>query len=142
MKKRRMAIMLLTSGVLLTACGADEPKNTAGLDRSVAEETIEGGAGAYTSITQQEAKEIMESSDCIILDVRTTEEYEEGHIPDAICIPNETISGDQGQIISEQPDKEQTILVYCRSGRPPSKVLENILFIPYNGIRHAVPLIC
>ena len=133
--KRRMAIMLLTSGVLLTACGADESKNTSGLDRSIAEETLEGGAGAYTSITQQEAKEIMESSDCIILDVRTAEEYEEGHIPDAICIPNETISGDQGQIISELPDKEQTILVYCRSGRRSKEASEKLAAMGYTDIR-------
>ena len=51
----------------------------------------------------------------IILDVRTQAEYEEKHIPGAICIPNETIGSDD---IQELPDKDQLILVYCRSCRP------------------------
>ena len=54
-----------------------------------------------------------ENEDYIILDVRTVEEYNNGHIPNAICIPNETISED---VINRLPKKEQLILIYCRSG--------------------------
>lgn len=65
-------------------------------------------------ISMNEAMEMMETEEgYIILDVRTMEEYKEGHIPGAICVPNETIGEHE---IEELPDKEQMILVYCRSG--------------------------
>lgn len=68
----------------------------------------------YMQISMDEAMEMMETEeDYIILDVRTMEEYKEGHIPGAICVPNETIGENE---IEELPDKEQIILVYCRSG--------------------------
>ena len=69
---------------------------------------------SYQQISMDEAIAIMESeSDYIILDVRTTEEFADKHIPDAINIPNETIGTED---IPELPDKDQLILVYCRSG--------------------------
>ncbi len=70
---------------------------------------------SYRQITQEEAKAIMaESSDYILLDVRTQEEFDEGHIPGAVCVPNETIGAAE---IPELPDRNQTILVYCSSGK-------------------------
>ena len=70
--------------------------------------------GSYMQISMNEAVEMMETEkDYIILDVRTIEEYEEGHIPGAICVPNETIGEN---VIEELPDKGQVIFVYCRSG--------------------------
>lgn len=67
----------------------------------------------YEMISQDEAKKIMDSEkDIIILDVRTPEEYSLGHIGNAINVPNEIIKGE----VSELPDKNQKILVYCRSG--------------------------
>lgn len=70
--------------------------------------------GSYMQISMNEAVEMMETEkDYIILDVRTIEEYEEGHIPGAICVPNETIGEN---VIEELPDKGQIIFVYCRSG--------------------------
>lgn len=70
--------------------------------------------GSYLQISMNEAVEMMETEkDYIILDVRTIEEYEEGHIPGAICVPNEIIGENA---IGELPDKGQVILVYCRSG--------------------------
>lgn len=66
-------------------------------------------------ITSEEAKEIMDSqTDYIILDVRTAEEFAEGHIENAILIPDYEIA-DRAE--TELPDKNQLILVYCRSGR-------------------------
>lgn len=66
-------------------------------------------------ISMEEAMHMMETEkDYVILDVRTKDEYKEGHIPGAICVPNEMIGEDA---IAELPDKEQIILVYCRSGR-------------------------
>ena len=69
----------------------------------------------YTSITVEEAKKIMEEKDdIIILDVRTKEEYEDGHIKDALLLPVDDIEMNAETILQ---DKEKTILVYCRSGR-------------------------
>ena len=69
---------------------------------------------SYRQITADEAARMMqEETDFVLLDVRTQEEYASGHIPGAICIPNETIGSEE---IPELPDKDQLILVYCRSG--------------------------
>ena len=66
---------------------------------------------------------MQEQSDYIILDVRTEEEYEEKHIPGAICIPNETIGSEE---IPELADKDQLIMVYCRSGNRSKQAAESV----------------
>ncbi len=68
----------------------------------------------YTQISMDEAAQLMQQeTDFVLLDVRTPEEYAGGHIPGAINVPNETIGSDP---IDALPNKEQKILVYCRSG--------------------------
>ena len=70
---------------------------------------------AYTKITQEEAKYLMDTrDDILIVDVRNPEEFAEGHIPHAINIPNPSITN---RDIPELPDKNQELLVYCRSGQ-------------------------
>ena len=87
---------------------------------------------SYQQISMDEAIAIMESeSDYIILDVRTTEEFADKHIPDAINIPNETIgTGD----IPELPDKDQLILVYCRSGNRSKQASDKLVGLGYTNI--------
>lgn len=69
----------------------------------------------YKRISQSEAKEMMDKlENVLILDVRTPEEFAEGHIKNAVLLPNENITNQRPQ---QLPDLEQTILVYCRSGR-------------------------
>ena len=77
---------------------------------------------SYHKISAQEAKEMMDTQDVVIVDVRTQEEYNEGYIENAILIPNESISGAP----SELPDKDAVILIYCRSGNR-SKSASNLL---------------
>lgn len=89
------------------------------------------GAGEYEQISQETAAELMKQSGVIILDVRTDEEYAEGHIPGAICIPNETISD---EMPAQLPDLEQTILVYCRSGRRSKEAAQKLADIGYKNI--------
>ena len=72
-----------------------------------------------------------EESGYLILDVRTAEEFSEKHIPGAVNIPNETI-GDQD--IPELPDKEQLILVYCRSGNRSKQASEKLVKLGYTNI--------
>ena len=86
----------------------------------------------YRQIGMDEAVAMMaEKSDYIILDVRTTEEFADKHIPDAINIPNETIGTAE---ISELPDKAQLILVYCRSGNRSKQASEKLAALGYTNI--------
>ena len=86
----------------------------------------------YTQISMQEAVSMMqEESGYIILDVRTPEEFAERHIPDAINIPNEVIGKED---IAELPDKEQMILVYCRSGNRSKQASEKLAALGYTNV--------
>ena len=87
---------------------------------------------SYQQISMDEAIAIMESeSDYIILDVRTTEEFDDKHIPDAINIPNETIGTED---IPELPYKDQLILVYCRSGNRSKQASDKLVGLGYTNI--------
>lgn len=115
MKKR---ILLLLAVLLLTACGQD---------KEIKQEA------AYMNITAAQAKEIMDSQEnYIILDVRTQEEYEQMHIPGAILIPNTEIEARAEEILT---DKDQLILVYCRSGRRSKLAAEILVELGYTNIR-------
>ncbi len=70
--------------------------------------------GAYQQITQEEAKEMMDTQEVIILDVREQDEYDSDHIPGAVLLPVGTI--DENTAADVIPEKDSTVLVYCRSG--------------------------
>ena len=89
-------ISLLLSLLLLAGCG----RNTAD--------------GAYQQITQEDAKEMMDTQEVIILDVREQAEYDSGHIPGAVLLPVGTI--DETTAAEVIPEKDSKVLVYCRSG--------------------------
>lgn len=102
--------------VALTACSEHAKEDTTG----------------YTQISTEEAKSLMESEEnYIILDVRTKEEYEEKHIPGAVLVPNETIGEDE---IPQLPDKDQMILVYCRSGNRSKQAAEKLVALGYTNV--------
>ena len=87
----------------------------------------------YLNISAQEAKKIMDSeTGYVILDVRTEEEFAEGHIPGAILIPDYEIEAKAEQILT---DKNQLILVYCRSGRRSKIASEALVSLGYTNIR-------
>ena len=111
-------IFLLLAVMLLTACGQD----------------IENDQGAvYVNITAEEAKQIMDSEEgYIILDARTQEEYDQGHIPGAIVISHEEIAEKAEEVLT---DKEQLILVYCRSGRRSKIAAEALVELGYTNIK-------
>ena len=67
----------------------------------------------YKKISQEAAKKIMDTRPCLVLDVRTEDEFVLGHIENSVCIPVD----DLDMRLDELPDKEQTILVCCRSGK-------------------------
>ena len=86
----------------------------------------------YRQVNMDEAITMMEEgSGYIILDVRTPEEFAEKHIPGAINVANETIGTDE---IPELPDKDQLILVYCRSGNRSKQASEKLAALGYTNI--------
>ena len=87
---------------------------------------------SYTQISMEEAVAMMATEEnYIILDVRTTEEFAEKHIPNAINIPNEIIGSEE---LAELPDKNQLILVYCRSGNRSKQASEKLVALGYTKI--------
>ena len=107
-------IPFLMALLLLAGCGAQSEEST------------------YRQVNAEEAATMMEEeSGYIILDVRTAHEYSEKHIPGAINIPNETIGTED---IPELPDKEQLILVYCRSGNRSKQASEKLVKLGYTNI--------
>ena len=126
---RRMIIIGMTLTVALClaiiGCGRQSKANNSEIDNKDEE-------NSYKSISMSEAEDMMKNEkDYIILDVRTAEEYKEGHIPNAINVANETIGEDE---IAELPDKEQLIMVYCRSGRRSKQAASKLVKLGYSNI--------
>ena len=85
----------------------------------------------YEQISPQEAKKRMDNEeDVIILDVRTQEEYDSGHIKNAVCLPNEDILSEPDIL----PDKGQQILVYCRSGNRSKQAAQKLADMGYENV--------
>ena len=93
---KRIVPLLFSLLLMLTGCGGG------------------AGDGSYQQITQEEAKEMMDTQEVIILDVREQDEYDSGHIPGAVLLPVGSIDEDTAAEVI--PEKDSTVLVYCRSG--------------------------
>ena len=87
---------------------------------------------SYRHISQDEAQKMMADQDSyIIVDVRRQDEYDEGHIPGAVLIPNESIGSTHPEAL---PDLNQTILVYCRSGNRSKQAAEKLANMGYTNV--------
>ena len=87
----------------------------------------------YEQISKEEAKQLIaDEVGYVIVDARTLEEYAGGHIPGAICIPNETIGTEAPEVL---PDKEQLILVYCRSGNRSKQASQKLAKLGYTNVK-------
>ncbi len=92
-----------------------------------------GGANSYEQITPEQAKTMMDTEkDFYLIDARTAEEFAEGHIADAILIPEYEIA-DRAE--KELPDKDALILVYCRSGRRSKIASEELVKFGYTNVK-------
>ena len=112
---KRTICMLLLLTLVLSGCAARR-----------------SGEQSYRQITMQEAVDMMEREEnYIILDVRTEQEYQSGHIPGAILLPNESIGAEQP---SQLPDRDQLILVYCRSGNRSKQASDKLARLGYTNI--------
>lgn len=111
-------ILVLLAALLLAGCG---------------KQTVKTQEAALMNITAEEAKKLMDSeSGYVILDVRTEQEYAQGHIPGAILIPDYEISEKAESVLT---DKDQLILVYCRSGRRSKNAAAQLEEMGYTRIR-------
>ena len=114
--KRILPLFLLL--LLLTGCGGTASNASSEND--------------YQQISQEEAKEMMDTQDVIILDVREQDEYDSGHIPGAVLLPVGTI--DEETAAEVIPEKDSTVLVYCRSGNRSKTASSALAELGYTNI--------
>ena len=133
MKHFRLFSLLLAS-VLLISFGGCKAKEEAPLSTEAhTTNTTEMINMTFEQISQDEAKRIMDTeSDYIIIDARTQEEFDEGHIENAILIPEYEIQEKAPELI---PDKNALILVYCRSGRRSKIASEALVQLGYTNVK-------
>ena len=120
----------------LVGCTSDtinSPKSSTNNDlNSASETTPTSSAAIITKITAEQAKEMIDSStELIVLDVRTQEEYDETHIEGAILIPDYEIDTQAEELIT---DKNATLLVYCRSGRRSALASQTLYELGYTSV--------
>ena len=107
---------ILLSALIFTGCAGTSNNQT----------------NTYRQISMDEAVTMMaQETGYIILDVRRADEFAAGHIPGAINVPNETIGTAE---IPELPNKDQLIMVYCRSGRRSKEAAEKLVKLGYTNI--------
>lgn len=106
--------LLISLLLFLTGCGGNSANSS------------------YQQITQEEAKEMMASQEVIILDVREQDEYDSGHIPGAVLLPVGTI--DETTAAEVIPEKDSTVLVYCRSGNRSKTASSTLAELGYTNI--------
>ena len=137
MKKQTILISaLLVLTLTLSACGKTAPMSDAANKEplngttSMQSDKKEDMMAEYKKITAEEAQKMM-SDDAVILDVRTTQEFEEAHIPNAILLSNTDIADKAEMVLT---DKEQTILVYCRSGNRSASAARELIAMGYKNV--------
>ncbi|MGM9974252.1 MAG: rhodanese-like domain-containing protein [Clostridiaceae bacterium] len=119
---KKLSILLATALIIITMASACSKEKGIGASSDK----------SFMTISSEEAKRIMENEEnYIILDVRTEEEYKKGHIPEAINIPNEEISIETTNNLT---DKDQLILVYCRSGNRSKEASKKLVELGYTNV--------
>ena len=111
---KRMLALISAMLLVLTGCGGTTMKNT------------------YQQITQEEAKNMMDTQEVIVLDVREQDEFDTGHIPGAVLLPVGTITKDSAAAVI--PELDSIVLVYCRSGNRSKTASEALANLGYTNI--------
>lgn len=113
---KRLLPLFFSFLLLLTGCGAGSASDEKG----------------YQQISQEEAKEMMDNQEVLILDVREQDEYDSGHIPGAVLLPVGSITEESAAEVI--PEKDATVLVYCRSGNRSKTAAKTLAELGYTGI--------
>ena len=108
--KKRILPLVCSALLMFTGCGAD----------------------GYQKISQDKAKEMMDTQEVLVLDVREQSEYAGGHIPGAVLLPVGTIDEDTAAAVI--PEKDAAVLVYCRSGSRSKRAAKALAGLGYTGI--------
>ncbi|MBQ7859632.1 MAG: rhodanese-like domain-containing protein [Faecalibacterium sp.] len=111
----RILSLLLATLAVLTGCGGSSMQQN-----------------SYQQISQQTAKQMMDEEQVLILDVREQEEYDSGHIPGAVLLPVGSIDGESAAAVI--PQKDTTVLVYCRSGNRSKQASAALAELGYTAI--------
>lgn len=111
---KRIFFLILAMLLVLTGCGGTTVENT------------------YQQIKQEEAKNMMDMQEVIILDVREQDEFDAGHIPGAVLLPVGTITKDTAAAVI--PELDSVVLVYCRSGNRSKTASEAIAALGYTKV--------
>ena len=111
---KRIFPLIFAMLLVLTGCGGTAEENT------------------YQQITQEEAKNMMDTQEAIVLDVREQDEFDAGHIPGAVLLPVGTITNDSAAAMT--PERCSVVLVYCRSGNRSKKASQALVDLGYTGI--------
>ena len=113
MKRMLPAVLIIL--LLFTGCGGNSTKET-----------------SYQQITQEAAKEMMDTQEVVILDVREQHEYDSGHIPGAVLLPVGTITEDTAAAVIDELDT--VVLVYCRSGNRSKTASQALVDLGYTNV--------
>lgn len=111
---KRLISMFLGFALVLTGCGGTKMENT------------------YQQISQEEAKNMMDTQEVMILDVREQDEFDAGHIPGALLLPVGTNSGESAAAVI--PELDSVVLVYCRSGNRSKTASSALAELGYTNI--------
>lgn len=115
---KKILIILFVITIILTGCNS-------------VNNVEKGSETVYKKISAEDAKNIIDSEDVIILDVRTPEEYNGGHIENAVLLPVTEIPDKAGEVL---PDKDAKILVYCRSGNRSATAAKELINMGYTNV--------
>jgi len=116
---KRFLLILFVLTIILTGCVNVDTKNN------------DPEESAYKKISAEDAKDIIDSEDVIVLDVRTPEEYKEGHIESAVLLPVNDIKDKAGEVLT---NKDAKILVYCRSGNRSATAAKELIEMGYTDV--------
>lgn len=111
---KMFGIILLVMVLLLAGCGKTTVENQ------------------YQQISQEEAKNMMDTQEVIVLDVREQSEFDAGHIPEAVLLPVGTIT--EATAAAVIPDKDSVVLVYCRSGNRSKTASQALVDLGYTNV--------
>lgn len=114
---KRILIILFIVTIIISGCNKVKRNETINID--------------YKTISSEEAKEIIDNEEVIILDVRTQAEYESGHIENSILLPVTDISSKAEEML---PDKDAKILIYCRSGNRSATAASQLIRMGYANV--------